>query len=1589
MTSREPPDSVGAHITGDVAGQVAVGNYILQVGAVHGGVVNIAAPGQQPQRRPRNAPVLLLPRPIRGWLDRTAEIQTSISAIRSGITLEVSGDAGIGKTALLRLLAHLDIASSFPDGVVYLSRSQPADDLLQSLFDAFYESSAPSKPTDAELRLALREKQALLLIDNVKLTNGELETVLDAAPKCSIVLATRTRSVWGEAQSVVLHGLPDDDAMALVERELGRSMSEEERGAARTLAHALGGHPMRLARLAARVRGEHCTFGDLLKNLSELTERDTITRHMLESLDDRQRPIVVTLAAFAGVGIAAPALAAMTDVSDPESLLRDLMSRGLIEAHRDRYFPAPGVVDSIQDSPDDVIAIDRAIDVLLHFAGRQHRASDLREESAALVVAQERAATRKRWTDVLRLGWLAGAALALDGQWSAWAAVLKRNLNAAQALDDLHSVALAHHELGTRALCRGDHVLAQQELRHAIDLREALGDHAGAAVSRHNATLLSPPVTSDTSEADADGEPDFGDSLPLQRFEPGQASIAPVATQSSFGVTTALLMLGLMTVGGLGLWLTRDGAVLAAPPAAPGIAAPAVPESTPAPPARPAARVQQRARVEPRSPERGPVEPPLTTQPELPEAPQPQRPSAPPIVAPPQPQLNPDPPAPPPPVNPPRLPQPPPTPPVARVEPVGLDFGPQLVRSAGAAQAISIVNGGGSPLLVSDVVLIGEHPGDFTLANQCAGRRLTRDERCTVMVRFTPAAIGKRHAQLRIADNSPAGGRIITLAGAGETPAVLDVQPLRVDFGPQRLGTSGRAQAISIRNEGSRGLMVERIDVQGAQPFDFSIQRTCVDANITANAPCEIRVQFTPNAVDARSASLTVVSASGDSRTVQLVGIGEGVGQIDVRPKAVSFGSQLLRAGAVVRQIAVANIGTAPITVTGSSIDGQRDFHIVGGRGCAGVTLQPDRRPCLIQVSFSPLAAAPRERRATLQLSDASGAVHSVVLDGEGIAPPPPPAPPQPEPPAPPQPEPPQPEPPQPPPYTPPPYTPPPYPPPPTPPAPGELVLAPSRLDFGRIVQSTETRLQRVKLTNRGVGPLRVLRVDASDRSFRIDDPNGCIGPLLQRGMECELAVRFSPIGTGSHDAILQVTHSAPDSPDRASLGAFVVPRTLAVRIEPAVINFGVQPVGGTDIVGKVKSDLAQSQRPRINGARDITVTNVGDADVQIAGVTLQGDSSAFRVSSACRETLRPNETCTLTASFRPGNGLSRAMIVVAHNAAQGGRTVALLGEGRPSGGSNPGGGESEPSRCADLVLSSIQFSIVRRTKPHEADVRISTTVRNQGPGPLNGGGSWRLLEGGRVVEDERLGSLAPGQQVPLSFTRRWNSSSTSEGEFPPEYRFMVSASADCNRSNNVTMLSGAGINRLVGGGAGGGRPGPDPGKLPDPRNPHPGRERMPLPNPNPSPGQGPDRVVPLPRPKIERFTAIDDKPGRPPALCYVVTGATRAFIEPGVGAVKVGVGQECLHVSPSRTTRYQLTAVNARGQQVSDSVTVEVSQRPVGSPARVTDDAPVTTPRVPPVTRRDPPVTRRDPPVTRRDPPGPARRQPVKPGQRDPRTPR
>jgi hypothetical protein len=533
------PAQIAAQIQGEISGQVAVGNYILQIGSVHGGVVNVAPPGQQPVLRPRPTPVSLRPRPFPSLLDREAEVN-----VGDALPVEFFGQEGIGKTTLLRHLAYNPPSTPFPDGIVYLSaRQKTLPDLLQSLYDAFYESDAPFKPTEAQIRHALQDKQALILLDDVELARDEVEALMSAAPGCTFCLASPERRLWGEGRAMALRGLPPDDALTLLAQELGRPLTSEERPVAQDICTALEGHPLHIIQAAAIAREEGRPLAEVARQAQTPSLAGALTTLALASLAEPERRALAALAALSGAPLSADHLAILTGLADAAPVLEALQRRGLVQAHSPRYSLTGTLGQDLQRAWNLNPWAERALAYFTAWAEGQRQTPDrLLAEADAILRILAWAVGARRWREVLRLARAVEGALALGGRWEAWAKVLQCGFQAARALGDQAAEAWALHQLGTHALCLGDATTARASLTQALRLREALGDRIGVAVTRHNLDILLglPPPPQPPSQPP-----------PTPSAAPGTPLLLII-----IGTVTLLSVLTLV-LGGLLIWILR------------------------------------------------------------------------------------------------------------------------------------------------------------------------------------------------------------------------------------------------------------------------------------------------------------------------------------------------------------------------------------------------------------------------------------------------------------------------------------------------------------------------------------------------------------------------------------------------------------------------------------------------------------------------------------------------------------------------------------------------------------------------------------------------------------------------------------------------------------------------------------------------------------------------------------------------------------------------------------------------------------------------------------------------------------------------
>src|SRR4051794_38263186 len=348
---------------------------------------------------------------------------------------------------------------------------------------------------------------------------------MDAAPSCTFLLASTECCLWGEGRALALRGLPLEDSLVLIERELGRSLRADERPAAEGLCAALEGHPLRLVQLAALVREVDRSLADLSSQLHQEEEVGTpakaLTEQALAACSEQEKQILAVLATSRGASLGKQHVSALTGIEDIDIPIESLKRRKLAQSHSPRYSLTGSLERTLEEEWDLTPWNEQALE---HFAAwaEQHRQNPqlVAEETDAILGILGWALREQRWEGALRLGRAVEGVLAVGGQWGTWAQVLNSQLQAARELGDRAAEAWSLHQSGTRALCLENYsMMARTDLSEALRIRESLGDWAGAAVTRHNLDLFfGGPGGSSGPQGNGNGSGGGGGGWPIPRL---------------------------------------------------------------------------------------------------------------------------------------------------------------------------------------------------------------------------------------------------------------------------------------------------------------------------------------------------------------------------------------------------------------------------------------------------------------------------------------------------------------------------------------------------------------------------------------------------------------------------------------------------------------------------------------------------------------------------------------------------------------------------------------------------------------------------------------------------------------------------------------------------------------------------------------------------------------------------------------------------------------------------------------------------------------------------------------------------------------
>jgi trimeric autotransporter adhesin len=216
---------------------------------------------------------------------------------------------------------------------------------------------------------------------------------------------------------------------------------------------------------------------------------------------------------------------------------------------------------------------------------------------------------------------------------------------------------------------------------------------------------------------------------------------------------------------------------------------------------------------------------------------------------------------------------------VASLSPTTLAFGSQPVGKTCTARSLTLSNTGNGALSITSFALTGTNASDFAQTNTC-GSSVAGGSKCTISVKFTPAASGSRTASVSITDNASGSPQRVSLSGTGTqtaaavVAAVVSLSPTSLAFGNQPVDITSPAQTVTLSNTTNATLSITSLALTGTNASDFAQSNTC-GSSLAAGANCTIVVWFTPSVAGPEAASLSIAdNASGNLQTVSFSGTG-------------------------------------------------------------------------------------------------------------------------------------------------------------------------------------------------------------------------------------------------------------------------------------------------------------------------------------------------------------------------------------------------------------------------------------------------------------------------------------------------------------------------------------------------------------------------------------------------------------------------------------------------------------------------------------------------------------------------------------------
>jgi 6-phosphogluconolactonase (cycloisomerase 2 family) len=551
------------------------------------------------------------------------------------------------------------------------------------------------------------------------------------------------------------------------------------------------------------------------------------------------------------------------------------------------------------------------------------------------------------------------------------------------------------------------------------------------------------------------------------------------------------------------------------------------------------------------------------------------------------------------------------------ITPTPLTFPATPVGGTSPQRTLTLTNTGNAPVTFGGNQLT--NIGEFHLVSgPCTVPEVLPGGSCQLFFTFTPQAQGLSTATFTISSDGFGSPQAVTLTGNGLAPAL--VVSASTNFPDTPVGGTSPVQTVTFHNGGTAPEHTTGTTLTGANPGDFRVvNNSCFPAPpLAPGSDCTVSLTFSPAAAVARNAFLTVTGDSSAATTLSGNGLGPAKA-LTITPNPVIFPDTPVGGPPGFSIVRIHNSGSVTVNISSTTITGPNAADFAGLEPpifCNGPL--PPGADCIVGFLFNPKAVGPRMATFTVT-SDATPGTVAATFSGNGIA------------------------------------------------ATKILTLTPnppSPVNFPDTVVGATSAMQTLTATNTGnsdvtfTGPVPLGGANPGDFSYNIAG-SSCLGNgfnpvvVFHPGQSCNVQFAFTPTAAGARTATFLLRDDATGNPQTVTLTGNGIAATKILTLAPSdQLKFPDTLVGNHSV------------------AQSVTVTNAGNAPVQVTGTTFGGPNvSDFQVQpffcGGPPGTVPPGGSCLIVVIFAPSApGLRTATATVTSDATGSPQTVTLTGNG-------------------------------------------------------------------------------------------------------------------------------------------------------------------------------------------------------------------------------------------------------------------------------------------------------------------------------------